>query len=157
MGLLGCLIYIAAVGLFSFIFGRLIPRELLDENSFPFRAFEFEKNGRIYDSICIKNWMNRLPDMSRILPRIMPTKKLDGKMTEKLPIMIKETCMAELIHVLLIPSGFVCLFIWRGTGGAIVTALYEIFNFLFILIQRYTRPRLMGLYKKVLEKEARAN
>ena len=157
MGLLSCLIYIAAVGLIFFIVGRLIPKEILEENPFPFRAIEFEDGGRIYDRIGIKNWMNRLPDMSRMLPQIMPTKKLDGKMSEKLPVMIKETCMAELIHALLIPSGFVCLFIWRGTGGAIVTAVYEIINFLFILIQRYTRPRLMGLYEKVLEREARVN
>ena len=129
MGLFGCLIYIASVGLISFVLGRLIPRDVLDENNFPFRSFRFESGGRIYEKIGIKSWMNRLPDMSRMLPQIMPTKKLDGKMSEKLPVMIKETCMAELIHVLLIPSGFVCLFIWRGTGGAIVTALYEIFNF----------------------------
>ena len=157
MGLFGCLIYIGANGLVFFLLGRLIPRDALDENSFPFRSFEFEEDGRIYDRIGIKSWMNRLPDMSRMLPRLMPTKKLDGKMTEKLPVMIKETCMAELIHLLLIPSGFVCLFIWRGTGGVIVTAVYEIVNFLFVLIQRYTRPRLIGLYRKVLAKEACAN
>ena len=157
MDLFCCLIYIASVGLVSFIVGRLIPREFLDENSFPFRSFEFESGGRIYEKIGIKSWMNRLPDMSRMLPQLMPTKKLDGKMTEKLPVMIKETCIAELVHVLLIPSGFVCLFIWRGTGGVIFTVAYEVFNFLFILIQRYTRPRLVGLYRRVLAKEACAN
>lgn len=149
MGLLRCLIYLAAVGIISFAAGRLIPRDILDESCFPFRTYDFEMGGRIYDKIGIKYWMNRLPDMSRIFPRLMPSKKLDGKMSEKLPVMIKETCMAELIHILLIPSGFVCLFIWRGTGGWIVTAAYEIFNFLFILIQRYNRPRLLGLYEKV--------
>ena len=105
----------------------MIPRDILDENSFPFRPFEFEAGGRIYERIGIKSWMNRLPDMSRIFPRLMPTKKLDAKL------------------------------IWRGTGGAIVTAVYEIFNFLFILIQRYTRPRLIWLYERVLAKEACAN
>lgn len=157
MELFGCLIYIASVGLISFALGRLIPRELLDENAFPFRSFEFESGGRIYESLGIKSWMNRLPDMSLILPQLMPTKKLDGKMTEKLPVMIKETCIAELMHIFLIPAGFVCLLIWRGAGGMIVTAAYEIFNFLFILIQRYTRPRLIRLYRRVLAKEACAN
>ena len=157
MDLFGCLVYIASVGIVAFVAGRLIPRDILDENNFPFRPFEFEVGGRIYERIGIKSWMNRLPDMSRIFPRLMPTKKLDAKLIEKLPVMIKETCIAELVHVLLIPSGFVCLFIWRGTGGAIVTAVYEIFNFLFILIQRYTRPRLIGLYERVLAKEACAN
>lgn len=147
------MIYIAAIGTISFILGRLIPRDVLNEDYFPFRAFDFEDGGRIYDKIDIKNWMNKLPDMSRILPGVMPTKKLDGRMLDKLPIMIKETCMAELIHALLIPAGFVCLFIWRGAGGALVTAAYEIFNFLFILIQRYNRPKLMGLYKKLLARE----
>lgn len=157
MDLFCCLIYIASVGLISFVLGRLIPRELLNENSFPFRSFGFESAGRIYEKLGIKSWMNRLPDMSRMFPQFMPTKKLDGKMTEKLPVMIKETCIAELVHILLIPAGFGCLFIWRGTGGAIVTAVYEIVNFLFILIQRYTRPRLIGLYRRVLAKEACAN
>ena len=157
MDLFGCLVYIASVGIVAFVAGRLIPRDILDENNFPFRPFEFEAGGRIYERIGIKSWMNRLPDMSRIFPRLMPTKKLDAKLIEKLPVMIKETCMAELVHILLIPSGFVCLFIWRGTGGAIVTAVYEIFNFLFILIQRYTRPRLVGLYRRVLAKEVCAN
>ena len=157
MGLFGCLIYIASVGVISFVLGRLIPRELLDENSFPFRSFGFESGGRIYEKIGIKNWMNRLPDMSRMLPQLMPTKKLDGKMSEKLPVMIKETCIAELVHILLIPAGFVCLLIWRDAGGMIFTAAYEIFNFLFILIQRYTRPRLVGLYRKILAKEACTN
>lgn len=157
MDLFGCLIYIASVGLISFALGRLIPRDVLDENSFPFRSFGFESDGRIYEKLGIKSWMNRLPDMSRMLPQLMPTKKLDGKMTEKLPVMIKETCIAELVHILLIPAGFGCLFILSGTGGAIVTAVYEIINSLFILIQRYTRPRLIGLYQRVLAKEACAN
>lgn len=153
MDLFCCLVYIAAIGVISFLVGRLIPRDVLNEYAFPFHPFGFEDNGRIYDSIGIKYWMNRLPDMSRILPCMMPTKKLDGRLAEKLPVMIKETCMAELIHLLLIPAGFVCLFIWHGTGGVIVTVLYEVFNFLFILIQRYNRPKLMGLYKKLLARE----
>lgn len=147
------MIYIAVVGIISFIIGRLIPKEIICEDSFPFRPFEFEEGGRIYDRIGIKNWMNKLPDMSRILPGVMPTKKLDGRMLDKLPVMIKETCVAELVHLLLVPSGFVCLFIWRGTGGVIVTAAYEIFNFLFVLIQRYNRPKLMELYGKLLARE----
>lgn len=149
------MIYIAFGGVVSFIIGRLIPRELPDETSFPFRSYEFEDGGRIYDRIGIKKWMNRLPDMSRMLPGIMPTKKLDGKMSEKLPVMIKETCIAELIHVLLIPFGFGCRCIWRGIGGFIVTLIYEVVNFLYILIQRYNRPRLMGLYEKILTREDR--
>lgn len=153
MDLFCCLVYIATVGIISFLTGRLIPRDILDENSFPFRPFDFEDNGTIYDKIGIKNWMNKLPDMSRILPGIMPAKKLDGHLLDKLPVMIKETCIAELMHALLIPAGFVCLFIWSGTGGFIFTAVYEIFNFLFILIQRYNRPRLMELYKKLLARE----
>lgn len=147
--------YIASIGIISFAAGRLIPRDALDENRFPFRIHKFENNGRIYDRLGIKYWMNRLPDMSRILPGLMPTKKLDGKMAEKLPVMIKETCIAELVHILLIPAGAVCLFIWQGKGGVIVTAVYEAVNLLFVLIQRYNRPRLMELYERVLAKEER--
>lgn len=155
MDLFCCLVYIASVGVISFVAGRLIPRDSLDENSFPFRPFEFENNGRIYDAIRIKYWMNRLPDMSRILPSLLPTKKLDGRLSEKLPVMIKETCMAELIHLLLVPAGFGCLFFLHGAKGIIITAVYEIFNILFVLIQRYNRPRLIELYERMIVRKDR--
>lgn len=152
MAFLYCIIYLAAIGVLGFIAGRLLPYSLLDENRFPFRPFSFENEGRIYEKAGIKKWQSRIPDMSRILPRFMPAKKLEKNFAGKLPVMIKETCVAELIHLLLAAAAPLCLIIWRGTGGKLVTALYELGNLSFILVQRYNRPRLMRLQRKLSAK-----
>ena len=153
MAFLCCLIYLAATGVLAFIVGRLLPYSLLDEKSFPFRPFAFEKGGRIYEKIGIKKWQSHIPDMSRILPRFIPAKKLDKDFAGKLPVMIKETCVAELIHFILALTALACLFIWRGVGGIVITLLYELGNLSFILVQRYNRPRLMGLERRLREKK----
>lgn len=153
MAFIYCLIYLALIGAAGFILGRLLPYRLLDEKRFPFRPFGFEKDGRIYENIGIKKWQGRIPDMSRILPRFIPAKKLERDFSGKLPVMIKETCVAELIHILLAVFAPACLLIWRGAGGIAVTLLYELGNLSFILVQRYNRPRLMRLEQRVKERK----
>lgn len=118
---------------------------MLHEDAFPFRPYRFERDGAIYNKIGIKKWQNSVPDMSKILPDRIPAKKLTGDLCKRVPVMIKETCVAELIHIVLCVLSLFCLAIWRGTGGIIVTALYILGNLPFILIQRYNRPRFVRL------------
>ena len=143
--MLDCIIYLAALGVVSFIAGRMWPKSWLHENSFPFRSMDFEKQGKIYEKIKIKEWQNKLPDMSRILPAFIPAKKMDADKLELLPLMIKETCVAELIHVLLPVAGLMCIGLWPGPGGIAVSIIYFLGNLPFVFIQRYNRPRLMRL------------
>ena len=83
--------------------------------------------------------------MSRVSKRMVP-KRLEPKASaDKIEALIKETCVAELIHWLLIFTAVPCFFIWRGAGGAVVFALYATGNLGFIVIQRYNRPRLIKL------------
>lgn len=140
-----CLIYLAIIGIVGFLLGRVLPYHWLKEEKFPFQAFAFERNGHIYEKIGIRKWQNRIPDMSKMFPNLMPTKKLEGYGAGKLPIMIKETCVAELIHVLLGIAGLYCLHIWRGIGGILITIVYELGNCPFIVVQRYNRPRMVKL------------
>ena len=84
--------------------------------------------------------------MSRIVPKLIPAKKLEGNFREQLPRMIEETCVAEFIHFLLILLGFYALRLWPGRGGAVFTAVYILLgNLPFLIIQRYNRPRLQRL------------
>lgn len=142
--LLSCAAYLAVIGIVNFFVGRIIPKGWLNADKFPFKSFKFEKNGKIYDALKVKKWQNRVPDMSRLFRKLMPEKKF-SKLKEdavNLMVMISETCIAELIHVLLFIEGFGCVFLWKGWGW-LVTALYNIFgNVTFIIIQRYNRPRL---------------
>ena len=49
---------------------------MVPPDQFPFRPFAFEKNGRFYHCLHIRLWQGRVPDMSRILPALIPQKKL---------------------------------------------------------------------------------
>lgn len=149
MGFIRCAIYFALTGVIGFLAGRIIPKKWLRPRQGIFRCFPFEKDGKIYEKLGIRYWQNKLPDMSRILPFMMPAKKLGHNFYERLPEMICETCIAELIHALLCLSGLYCLKLWPGAGGIIAAIVYILlFNLPFILIQRYNRPRLIRLQQR---------
>ena len=99
--MLKCILYLAAIGAASFVIGRLLPKSWLHEDRFPFRPFAFERQGRLYEKLRIKSWQNKLPDMSRLFKHLMPAKKMNDDTLRDLPLMIKETCVAECIHLLL--------------------------------------------------------
>ena len=115
-----------------------------------FRSFCFEDNGAIYEKIGIRKWHKRLLDMSRILPFMMPAKNLSGDYEARLSVMIQETCVAEIVHIGASIAGLRCLWMWPGVGGVTVTVIHIVLlNLPFILIQRYNRPRLIHLQKKL--------
>lgn len=144
MGLLRCVIYMAFTGIAAFILGRLLPKCWFRGDAFPFRCRMWEQ--KLYKALHVKVWQDKVPDMSRLLPALMPPKKLTADTFSDLPRMIQETCVAEFIHVLLSLTGLACLSIWPGIGGAILTAVYVLLgNVPFIIIQRYNRPRLQKL------------
>ena len=139
-----CLCYAAALGVVSFIFGRLFPKKLLHPDAFPWRTHPWEQ--KLFDALQIRRWQAKVPDMSRIFTKIMPAKKITCDTLHDLPQMIRETCVAELTHALLSLSGLALLWIWPGAGGIFLTVIYILFgNLPFLLIQRYNRPRLQKL------------
>lgn len=149
MNLVRCFVYLAVTGIIGFFAGRILPKKWLNPHKGLFRCFHFEKGGRIYENLGIHHWQNKVPDMSRIFPFSIPPKRLEGDFAPRLPDMICETCVAELVHLLLCISGLYCLKLWPGIGGVSVTAFYVlILNLPFILIQRYNRPRLIRLQKR---------
>lgn len=153
MKILKCAVYCASAGIVGFLFGRLISKCRLKPDKGLFRCFPFEKSGTLYEKLNIHKWQNKVPDMSRILPFLMPPKNLSGKYADRLPTMIQETCVAELTHVVVSILGLHCLRIWPGMGGIIVTTIFILLlNVPYILIQRYNRPRLIRLQKKLQER-----
>ena len=154
MKLLKCACYLALTGTVGFFVGRLIPKEWLKPETGWFRGFSFEKNGAVYEKLGIRKWHKKVPDMSRILPALMPAKNLSSDYGERLPVMIQETCVAEIVHITVSIAGLRCLWMWPGVGGMTVTAIHIILlNLPFILIQRYNRPRLIRLQKKLEKKK----
>ena len=153
--MLKCAVYFAITGLLLFFAGRLIPPQRMEWYRFPYKLYAAEKEGNIYKKIGIHHWQNKVPDMSKIFPKLMPPKRMVDTSKEGLLRMIQETCVAELTHILLCITGLYCIKLWPGAGGITLALLNIIlFNLPFILIQRYNRPRLVRLYQRQNEKEA---
>lgn len=150
MKLLNCLIYLGIMGLLAFPFGRLLAHCKFDPDRFPFREYSWEDGGRIYEKLFkIKKWKDRVPDVSKMVPGIVPRKAMKMPGVEELNGMINETCVAELTHLVLIPLGIPILFIIQGWIGTVIF-LVDIFmgNLPFAIIQRYNRFRYLKLRSK---------
>ena len=120
MGFLRCCVYYAALGVASFFVGRLLPKSWFHADRFPYRCAPWE--AKLYRALRVHAWQDKVPDMSRIVPKLIPAKKLEGDFRAQLPRMIEETCVAELIHFLLMPLGLYALRLWPGAGGALFGA-----------------------------------
>ncbi len=150
MNFLRCSFYLIFLGFLSFFFGRILPKSWINAENFPFRTYARED--KFYCRIKVRTWQGKMPDMSRAFPSLMPPKNLAGDYRERLPEMVTETCVAELTHWLLAFLSLPCMLIWQGLGGVIFALLFFLGNLPFIMIQRYTRPRLIRLAKKIAER-----
>lgn len=156
-GFIICAVYVIVIGVAGFLLGRLIPGHWFHYDSPPYREWRFENHGHFYRKIGIHRWHKLLPDMSRILPGTMPEKRLTAHISaDQAEVMVRETCVAEFIHVFLSLVGVYLIFLWPGIGGWLFFAAYFLLgNFPFILIQRFNRPKLRMLLDKCRAAEAR--
>lgn len=151
--ILDCVLYLVIISIMSFFVGRILPKRWFRADLFPYRSYRFEKNGKIYMKIAIHKWQNKIPDISKILPFMIPKKRLSKDSVDKIPRMIQETCVAEFIHGINALAGFYCLWLCPKVGGIIISIIYAVvFNLPFVLVQRYNRPRLVELNKRLEER-----
>ena len=144
-----CFRYLLISSLVGFFLGRLLPKRWFRADCFPFKPYPFEQKGHYYLKFGIRYWYQRVPDMSKIVPILMPKKNLSGDYKDRLYLLLQETCIAEFVHLVLCSTSFYCFAIWPGIGGGVCIFLYIVFfHFPYIMIQRYNRPRLMRLWKK---------
>lgn len=156
IGFWRCVIYLALIGAISFMAGRVLSEVRFSFEEFPFCSLPIESGGKIYQRIGVHRWKERFPDMSRIVPFLMPSKRLPKAVTAgQIERMIQETCIAELVHGLLGVSGFGCILIWKSIGGWILSVLYLFGNLPYIIIQRYNRPKLIGILYRMRKREGR--
>lgn len=157
MGFWKCVAYLCGTGVLGFLGGRLLSKKQMNPETGLFRCRQREEGGRVYEKLGIRKWHKRLPDMSRILPFLMPPKNLQGDYKNRLDEMIQETCVAEVVHILVSLLGLFCLDLWPGIGGVVMVLIHTmLLNVPFILIQRYNRPRLMRLRNKLQQQKERS-
>lgn len=148
------MLFLALIGVTTFFFGRLLPKEWFRYGRFPYRSFTFEQEGRLYVKIGVRKWKEHFPDMSVILPKLIPSKRLPQSAAAfQVELMILESCVAEWIHILLAFLGFGCVMLWKGSGGWIISILYALGNLPYVIIQRYNRPKFIRLYQKLKARE----
>lgn len=154
MGLIRCAAYYALTGFVFFLFGRFVPKKHFNPNSFPYKAFEFENDGEIYEKLGIKSWQSKLPDMSKIFTHFMPPKSMASHPdSTTISIMLKETCVAELIHAILMLFGLGSFRFFKAKTALVVYFIFFFINLPFILVQRYNRPRLKRLLEACKKRE----
>ncbi len=159
MGWQRSLIELCAVSIVSFFVGRLwanrIPAGHLQGEGFPFRVHPIE--GRVYRALMVHRWKDRVPDMSRLfrgLPGIIPEKRLTERLdAAQVDVMLRETCVAEGVHSALALYGIVQTLLWTSPASRLFGVLYAIGNLPFIVIQRYNRPKLVRLQKRLRARE----
>ena len=151
-----CVAYLVLIGTLAHFAGLMLSHHRFTAHRAPWRSASWENEGRFWDrALRVRRWMDLVPDMSRIMPDMVPKRIVGVATPEQIDILIRETCVAELIHWLLFLLGFECVFIWNGAGGWIVSLLFGIGNLPYVVIQRYNRPRLMRLHRWLLSKQQR--
>jgi len=144
-------IYLVLISIIAFPIGRSIPKKWLRFDRYPFKDFRWENGGKVYHRFAIREWQDKVPDMSKIMKKHMKRKSLPpGSTAEDVKYLLDETCVAEVVHALLCVAALYCIKLWRAKGGIIFYFLYVVvFNLPYILLQRYNRPRLARLYKRM--------
>ena len=101
----------------------------------------FERN--LYQKLRVKEWKNRLPTFT---PENFSFKK------HSIAEIVQVTCQSEVVHEVNMVLSFVpVLFsVWFGSLGVflITSCLAFLYDSVFVIIQRYNRPRLMRLIRK---------
>ena len=152
--LIQSILYVAGVGILSQLIGPFLPRRWFHADHFPYRAFAWENGGKIYNKLGIRKWKDRVPDMSRIAKNMVAKKLPVGSSSAQMERLVQETCVAEMVHALLIIAGLWVLKLWPTVWGVLFYLVYALLgNLPFIIIQRYNRPRLMKLFSKTKKHE----
>ena len=153
--LLGLAYFIALV-ILSHVIGERLPRKWFDYTKYPFASFRWERDGDLYDKIHIKKWKKKLPDLSRVMKRMVPKKVVFRSSSAEIDLLLRELCVAETVHIALCVLSFGVLIFARTWFCVVLSILYSFGNIPFILIQRYNRPHIMRLFFRVkaMEEEA---
>ena len=144
-------VYVCISGFISNIAGYLVPREKINAYHFPYKSFLWEKDGQIYDKLNVRKWKNKVPDMSKYLDSLYPKSISSRPTASQMDRLIKESCVAEFIHVMLIASSPLCYLSIDSGYSMFFTVLYILGNVPYIIIQRYNRPSFKRIYNALLK------
>lgn len=126
-----------------------IPTGFFKKDISWFKPRNWERNGQIWNDLFhIQSWKQHLPDGTFLLKTGYDKSNLKRTDTNTLHQFILETKQGEMTHwISILPAGL--FFLWNPPWAGWLMVLYAVvFNFPFIISQRYNRPRLQRLYKR---------
>jgi len=139
----------------SMIF-NYIPDRKFDPESWWYRSYKWEKDGKIYDEILnIKGWKKHLPDGAKMFRKGFPKGTIISNEEEYLQSFIAETCRSEVSHLLQIIPFWVFGLFAPPIVIAVMFVYAIILNLPCIIAQRYNRPRLKHMLKLIQKREKR--
>lgn len=124
----------------------LIPQSFFSKENDRFKLFAWEQSGKIWQSLFrVKKWKNFLIDGAAFFRIGYGKKQLHGNKRQDLILFAAETRRAELTHWLsILPAPL--FFFWNPFwAGCLMVAYALLFNFPFIIVQRYNRGRILAI------------
>ncbi len=147
--------YFLLIGIASHYIGEALPAKWLKWDRFLFRERKWEKKGEVYERIRIQDWKDHMPDMSRVMKDMVPKKVGICPHSEDVWILVTETCRAEAVHWGICLCAPVIYLFWWNWMGVLLSSILILGNLPFIMIQRYNRPTLIALAKRLEVREER--
>lgn len=133
---------------------HLLPDKWLDPKNVLFRPRKWEKDGKLYERVFkIKSWKEFLPDGAAVSKTDYRKKNIRDFSYENLNLFLKESCRAELSHILAIFPFWIFGLFAPLNVVPIMLAYALIVNIPCIIAQRYNRPRIL----RILELKKRQN
>ena len=140
---------VGIIGIPAFFIGESIPRSWYDYRRFPFKCYAWERNGQIYEKLGVRWLKSHSIDMSRIMPKTFPKQNTMIRDKAHLECLVQEMCNAELVHWVLALLSPVFWLLIEGWYGVAICIGYALSNLSDIIIQRYNRPRIVMIIKRI--------
>lgn len=132
----------------AFIIHKL-PEKWFNPFNKIYKVWNFERG--LYEKIGIRKWKDKIPEMGQLC-NFKKDKIADIGNNEYIFKFMVETCYAEVLHFLSAVLGFAVIFVFSPKfmlSFALPVAIVNCFlQILPILIQRYTRPKLIKVYER---------
>jgi hypothetical protein len=120
---------------------QMVFQKKFDYDSFWFRPKAFEK--KLYQILKVKKWKSIVPTYDK--------REYDLK-EEELEQVIHNICHAEVTHEVIMLTGYFPVLLGQQISHwgilLMMSFLFSLVHLPFIFIQRYNRPRVIRLYKK---------
>jgi glycosyl-4,4'-diaponeurosporenoate acyltransferase len=132
----------------GFIAHRL-PARFLRPDGWLFRGRRFEHGGRFYDRLGIRRWKDHLPEAGAFYRGGFSKRSFQGADAAHVRVFVRETCRAEAGHWCTVLLSFT-FFAWLPWWIAMFMPPAGLLgNLPCIAVQRYNRPRLRQLQRRL--------